>query len=353
MSYTISVDGASLYNETDRILIDPALVQDVGSAETFDFSIPASHPTTITPYKSTITIDDGDEVIFYGRAEPPTTDIYKVRKYHAAGALSFLTDVPLPAGALPTHSGSTIDTRTYVTDVVNFYNSVVPADRQFSIAALPSAGVGTRPVGEREWKGQTCFEALKQECNDFGLTMFTRYSSGTLGLRLVDFGSYVSGLTPGDQPIRLGLNMLSFSRTPETPYSCAVAVGAGGIYEIVHMTTLENTYGVRCKYLEYPSISSSSTLRSTAQMWLLTQSVGQAVIDSSAVDLSHVSAEYGSFELARVVSLDGTPWGLSSDIQLPISRIETDLTTGVKKITLGIRTEGIFLPLSWHYATRK
>ena len=342
--YRVLLDGVDIYDMHDKplTLLSPKVIQDLTTSGSFEFTMPYEHLfyNEVQPYKSTINVLEQHgggtwKTVFYGRPLPCKLDYRKRKIWHCEGALSWLSDIVLPRSLQP-NQGTLKDTATYVTEIISYYNSRVPADRQFVLSVLPAAGTN---LTEREWKYQSCMEALKQEADDIGAVLFVRRNNtdDETGIRLTKLIPYVTAMEALDQPIQLGLNITDMTQSGEEVVTACIGTGAEGVEMTAPVVLTEQAarYGLIESYQEFRDCTTVAELEAACREWLEAQWIGGLQVDVSALDLHTIRPDdFERLEIARKVVFDGSPWGLGQR-NAPITKVEIDMGTGRKKITLG------------------
>ncbi len=338
--FDIYADSTNIFTGGQQMtLIDPVLTQNVSAASTLNFTMSHNHVfhDTLTPYGTTIRVIEDGATRFYGRVASVKRDAYNNLTVHCEDCLAWLNDVPLRASSQPLHSDP-IDSATYCQEIIDYYNQQVGSTypstaytRQITVAALPDTGVGLKTG--REWKDKTVFEALAEECKDV-LTngiMFFRGKS----IRIVELASYMSGLTALSQRIEAGKNLMDISINSRELYTSVYAVGDGVTLIKPAGATHLAKYGYICKKVEFKNATSSSMLNVLATAWIANQPLADGAydIDAKAIDLHYTDQTQETFDVARKVILDGSPWGIGQ-VTMPISQVVTHLDTGQREITL-------------------
>lgn len=338
--FDVYADSTSIFTGAEAVtLIDPVLTQNISAASTFDFVMPHNHiyHDDLTPYGTTIRVQEGNTTLFYGRVASAVRDAYSNLTVHCEDCLAWLNDIPLPAASQPAHADA-IDSATYCQEIIDFYNSQVGSsypssayNRQITVAALPASGVGL--MTGREWKNKTCFEALSDECKNM-LSRGVMFFRGK-ALRVVEFDSYLSGLSALSQHIEAGKNLLDIAVKSRDIYTSIYAVGDGVTTTRNAAATYLRKYGTVRKKVEFKGTTTSSALSVLALAWLNSQPLanGSFDIDASAVDLHYIDNTIEPFDIARKAILDGSPWDIGN-VELPITQVVTHLDTGRKEIAL-------------------
>lgn len=339
--YRVLIDGRDIYDHADRshVLLSPTLTLDLTSAGSLEFKRPkTAADVEIVPYKSTVEVLEDGHNIFYGRALPPAVDLYGRRSYHCEGMLAALNDVPLPAAEYPGTDGEDPkDTSTYVSEILAYYNSKKPPEQQISAVVLPTSGTNLR---QRSWDNKTALEAIKAEAQEIGAVMFCRRN----GLRLALLDDYMANLPPEQQAIRLDSNLIDLTLKHLEVTTAVYAKGedkdGNPVTATVTDAELEARYGYICKFQEFTGCKSAEELAAEARGWLRNNRVSEMVIEASAYDLNLLDRELPRFEIGRKAVIDDqrllSLLGIGgSSLELPISGITVDLSTGRKTVKLG------------------
>ncbi len=334
--YSVMMDGVEIFDPSHKEtnLLAPRVSITAGEAGSFDFTFPANSlfEDKLIPYGSTIEVFEDGESVFYGRPLAPTTDFWGQKRIHCEGALAFLEDVICPPDA-PGLSATMTDGEFY-TFLINYYNSQqTRSDRKLVIGTAPTGGTSR----VHEWSFQSCLDELKSDV--------LPYTGGIILTHRVDGETVIDWINEytdsGNQPIKLGLNLLDLSATGAEIYTSAIAKGAQDDNgDDIRMSApvklsadIVRKYGDICVYLEYPTIKTVSELRTKCVEFLYSQVFKDLKFDISAVDIHALESEaFERFEIAQLINVE-VPF--SKEIfNLPITKIDLDLEKGTKNITV-------------------
>ena len=328
-------------NEKAMTLINPRLSLAVDGAGNFEFTMPRNHVfyDAITPYGSTIAVTENDNIIFIGRPLPPTVDFWGQKTFHCEGALAFLNDTVL----YHYEPFNPISAGDYIAETIAYHNSMAGReDRQF-IYGFTSQFSETNIYDPDPWDYQTAFDFLRNYLHQF--------ISGHFYVDYQDFNAielcWISdndlknnGIGSNNQPISCAVNMTDITQSGREFYTAAIA--KGGEDEDGNTPYMMNPvinydmvakYGFICKFLEYPDVHTEDALEAYCQAFLEEEQFEGIVLDVSAADLHPLNTSYNEYKLMQLVRVNADQFGFS--ITLPITRIEIDLTSGVKHVTIG------------------
>lgn len=336
MYYNIICDGVSIYDNAvpGKMLLDPTLKREISSAAVLTYGLPRQsvYYDVIKPYASTLTVTEDGHLIFVGRPLPPSLDMDGTRRYRVEGAYAWLNDVIVDPAAIPDPEEAK-DTSTYITNIIDYYNTKVGASRQLDITVLPVAGTNLKV---REWQYETCADAISRELDEVGLVALVRYTApASVGLRVCDYRDYINNQPPLTQVVRWGENIRSIS-VEGLPFVTALrAEGDDGASVYVESSNLVNRYGYICGKKSWP-ISNVNILRQRAITYLSQeQPVGASHVEVSAVDLHLKDATIAPLDLARPAQIDAVSHGVPAGTILPISAITYRLDKPSKDIMIG------------------
>ena len=205
-------------------IFSDSLQQEVNKAGSFTFTIYPSHPAydKIFKLRTTVVIYYGDDVFFRGRVLNDFPGSYNERKIQCEGELAFLGDVCQPPFVFPQDEEHTTPA-DYLDFLLDYYNSQQPADRQILLGNVTV----TDPNGyiaRSDTEYSTTLTLIQEGLLDI--------LGGYLSFRHVDGVTYMDYLADFDvlanQPVRLGLNLLSISsdRRGEEAATAILPLGA-------------------------------------------------------------------------------------------------------------------------------
>ena len=333
--YSVIMDGLSIYNPSYREMsfVSAEVAIAAGQAGSFEIVLPNNHVfgDSFIPYGSTIEVFEDRESVFYGRPLPPSIDLWGQKKIHCEGALAFLNDIICPTGA-PGLTNEMNDGQ-YYRFLINYYNShQARADRKLIMGTVPSGGVSH----VREWSYRSCFDELRSNILPYtgGIILTRRYNGKT-------YIDWVDKFTAsGNQPIKIGLNLIDITKTEQSFYTMAIAKGGqDNEGNNIYMTSpvklsadVCGKYGNICANLDFPAVSSVSALQAKCIEFLNKQQFNSFSFEAEAIDLHIVNGGYDRLDVGQNVMISFADLGES--VSMPITKIVVDMMTGKKLVTV-------------------
>lgn len=309
-------------------IFSDSLQQEVNKAGSFTFTIYPSHPAydKIFKLRTTVVIYYGDDVFFRGRVLNDVPGSYNERKIQCEGELAFLGDIHQPPFVFPQDEEHTTPA-DYLAFLLDYYNSQQPAGRRIllgSVTVTDPNGYIARSDTEYSTTLQLIQEGL---LNTHG---------GYLSFRHVDGVTYLDYLSDfnvlANQPVRLGLNLLSISsdRRGEEAATAILPLGAkdddgvrltiSGLEDeetddvcksglIVYSKAAEAQYGGRIvKRVTWDDVTLASNLLDKAKAELGTARAIPSTVIITAADASAAALDggvsYNTFRVGTYISVE-------------------------------------------------
>ena len=256
-------------------LISPVIKNEMGNAESFDFSIEPGTPfyDAFLQMKTMIRVEyDGDN-IFFGRVLTVENNRFSgARKIRCEGAISLLMDSPVKG--VKEASRSKISTYTYISNLISSHNDYLGEDdKYFVVGQVPGNYYGvnsdqkldedTRKFGSDSWTDTK--SALEDLRSHFGGYFRTRTSRIGHGIYLDWLDNYFNPTTNA-QKIQVSKNLLDISDITEVDniftvlvplgtYQSSSSSNDGSSYSSSSSNT-DNTMYIDGTYLPVPDILS-------------------------------------------------------------------------------------------------
>lgn len=334
MFYEIYADGVSIMDNAaeGKTVLDPLLSREVSTTAILTLGMPRKNVYygLIKPYVSTLEVREDGHTIFIGRALPPSLDMDGTRRYRVEGAYAWLNDVIIDPAAIPQPDVAK-DTSTYITNIIDYYNTKVSLSRQLDVTVLPAAGTN---LSVRDWKAESCADAIGRELDEVGLVALVRHvtQTGRTGLRVVDYRDYISNQQPLGQVLEWGKNITKIE-IEGLSYVTALHAKGDGIELWVEEPDMIAASGYICGEMEWQEISDPADLRARALTYLRDeQPYRTSHVEVSAVDLHLTDPSADRLELARPVQIDAAMHGVPGGTILPISAVKYRLDRPQKDI---------------------
>lgn len=331
--YKIYADGAVVYDPmlaTESYSVtSPKLSMSLNKAGSLSFLMPPTHPlySSIQKLKTVLTVYDGDEEIWSGRAIDDTTNFYNTKDVYAEGRLSFLLDsIRRPY----TFTGSV---RDYVELLVSNHNSQVDAFKRFTVGNVTVEDPNDYIVRENESYEQTFTEIENKLLKRLGGYLNIRKDGDNYYL---DYLAESGSLNP--QTIEFGKNILDLSKyiTAEDVFTVLIPLGAdddeNGRLTIASVNdgrdyivdqTAAAIFGLIWRTEEWDDVTIAENLLSKGRAFLSANVEMAVTLKLKAVDLAMLDVDVSALRLGqknRVISL---PHNL--DALFTLSQVDLDL----------------------------
>lgn len=331
--YRIYADGAVLWDpmlsgESYSVTF-PKLSMSLNKAGSLSFQMPPDHPlySSIQKLKTVLSVYDGDEEIWSGRAIDDTTDFYKTKDVYAEGRLSFLLDsIKRPY----TFNGSV---REYLELLIDNHNSQVDNFKKFTVGNVTVEDPNDYIVRESESYEQTFDEMENKLLERLGGYFVIRKSEDTYFL---DYLNESGSLNP--QTIEFGRNILDLSKyiTAEDVFTALIPLGAKGEgnerltissvndgKDYIIDQTAAAIFGLIWRTEEWDDVTLAENLLSKGRSYLSSNVEMAVTLKLKAVDLAMLGIEASALRVGqknRVISL---PHKL--DALFTLSQVDLDL----------------------------
>lgn len=316
-------------------LIGATLNQELNRAAVLTITMPPTNAgyASILPMKSTVTIYDGDTVIFIGRPISVTNDFYNCKKIICEDPLAWLNDGIMRPYAAPSMA-NLIDRISGTTIYTTGYNSQAAPERQIYFPRI----YGSFGSFEAESDDYTTFLDVLQKT---ALPAFG--DEGWISLDYTPYGnadvqlSLLSTAPASGQEIRFGRNLLDLEDcidptdlytvliplgkdvdTGQTDPETGAAITAPLTIESVEPhgrdwimnTAARDSFGQIVAVAQYPEIEDAAELLSAAEADLTAHSAVANRLEISAVDLSRISVSVGALRVGYTSAVT-SPHGAS------------------------------------------
>ena len=340
--YRVTWDGQDILDYTDErmVLLSPHLEHEVNTAGSLRFVVPPYHTyynlfTDETMLISDVEVYEDDELIWFGRPLEMRIDFFKQKEIYCEGGLAFFNDTIQEKATY-----DSVYIRSFFESVVSEHNRQVNPSRQFIVGNVT---VENKLV-YREPKYENTLDVLRGQCLDT--------NEGYFFVRKVGGQNYIDWVKEMpyscNQVIEFAENMLNITTTFDgndyatcvfplgsndengDPVTIANANNGSKILE----SSMAQIYGKIIKVLQYNDIEDPYELMREAQNELERIQYNSKLIECSAADLHSRDGSKEIFRVGQTVHCYSVPHELQMD--LPLSKIELNLDTAAKHITLGI-----------------
>ena len=301
------------------------------------------HYDNIKIMKSTVDVYEGDTLIFTGRPTEIEIDFLQRKKIYCEGAFAYFNDsIQRP------QEYTQINIVDFFETIIENHNSQVSENRQFTIGTIdiPSKTVYRSPSYE------TTKDCISDMClNTSGGYIFIRKEQGVM---YIDWLADLS--TISNQPITYGINLLDLvqNRNVENIYSRIIPIGENDENDIpINIKSVNDGldyldviisgedpivfsdyYGIIEKTIKFDDIYNPITLKATALAYIAEMLLDSVSIECEAADLHYTEdSDYAPFKVGTLVNVLSTPHSVRT--QLPITKMELDLSTAAKTINIG------------------
>lgn len=333
MIYRVLMDGQTIYEEDGQIiLLEPKLEQEINTAGSFEFTMPASHILYTLPTLLTHEVDvyEGDNLIFFGRPTEIEIDAEVQKRVYCEGALAYFSD-----SIIPPFEVDAFDRRDLLEYFVERHNVQVPANRQFTVGNVT---MDTKLIFRKTEEYKTTLECMNElMLNAEGGYLMVRKENG---VRYIDWYETLTSINT--QPVRFSLNLISLSQKVTADFFTVIiplgaddltiaTVNGGRVY--LESDEYVAQYGRITGVVKFDDISDPSTLMAYAMQYLEDQRYGNATINVIAAELHYINNEYTPFLIGEKVHVTSYPHGI--DAVFPIVKLTLDLDKADKEIEIG------------------
>ena len=367
MIYTVKFNGTDIYDleHKEKVLINPKVEETLNSSASFDFTMPPMHANynDISPMKGTIKVWEDNDLIFIGRPTEHKTDFWKNKTWHCEGPLAFLND-----SVQPTWESDSTNTTAFLQRLLNNHNSQVADDRK---VYLGNVDVNIGKTLYRKTNYETTWSCINSMLlNAEGGYIFIRYDE-TEDKIYLDYLTEMPYTT--NQPIKFGMNLLDFTtnfsvddivtviypfgrkdtskseakdggwdedddeeddeeeETEEDRVIDISSVNHGLLY--LKNDALFEEFGWIATSQTWSDLHTPQDVYDKAVEWLEDKQYDRMIIEVKASELHQLNENYQQFKVGQSVHIISEPHGL--DKYFPLTKIEIDLDSAEKTITLG------------------
>lgn len=345
--FTVKLDGLDIYtSDLNNTLINPKVKNELNSAGSFEFTMPARHVhyDNIKIMLSTIDVYEDDILLFTGRPTEIEIDFLQQKKVYCEGAFAYFNDsIQRP------YEYDQTNISTFLTSLITNHNAQVSQNRQISVGTI---NIPTARTIYRKTNYETTKDCISEMCLDTnGGYMSIRKE---FGVNYLDWYSDLSDIS--NQPVVYGINLLDLiqNRTIENIFSRIIPLGendendepitiksvnSGLDYldiSVAGITPIpfSDYYGIIEKTVKFDDIYTATDLKTAAEAYIAQLIPDSVSIECEAADLHYTdSTQYAPFKVGQLVTVASTPHGISASF--PITKIEIDLTTAAKTINIG------------------
>lgn len=356
MIYRIILDRYDMYMDNgDVSLISPRVSIELNAAGSFEFTIPPTHPYYDIPQilNSNVEVYEDDEMIWYGRPTEINIDFYNQKKVYCEGALGFFNDTIIRKLK---YTGEGV--RTVLQDIINNHNQGVDEiRRQFTIGNIT---VDDESLN-KDYSYEKTWDAINSLVEDYGGYLFVRKENGTNVLDWLKELPY-----EGKQPISFGINLLDITQKIISSEFCTSVVPYGRLNN--DDVTIESVnhgndyidseavqeYGRITQAVDFGDVTSIQSLYNLGVHWLEDNQFDMYSVEVDAAELHYLMMEnrifnnmvsagtdvndlFPAFKVGQTVHCTSYPHLVDRDF--PLTKIEIELDTAAKKITIGSAKE--------------
>ena len=335
MIYSILLDKTSIYGLTDdMVLKSPHLSVELNSAGTLDFTMPKDHRKydAVELLKSDVDVYENDELIWFGRVISMSTDVNLNKTVKCEGPLAFFNDSVLRPESFPETT-----VHAYFARVIEIHNSQVPDNRQFEIGNVT---VDNTDISA-SFNYDLTIDILRILLENVGGYFFFRKEEG------INYIDWLAELPyQGTQPIQFGINLVDLKTEMKGESIRTAVIPLGAETDGVKLTISDindgldyikseaaDTLGTIFEVVDFPEVLDAGKLMIEGQKWLENQNYAPFTIDCSAAELHYLDESYSPFKIGQKVKVYSEPHLINTE--LPLTSIDIDLDSAVKKITVG------------------
>lgn len=349
MMYKVYCDNYLIYDTrlTELTIINPSLNLELNKTGSFTFTIYPSHPyyDKLQKLKSIIKVYQDDYLVFRGRILNDVQGWHNEKKVTCEGELAYLLDSIQRPYDFQSGDKSTTISELFSYFITN-HNSQVDADHQFIVGNITVTDPNDYIVRADSNYTNTWDSINNKLIDSFG---------GYLWVRHEEDGNYIDYLadfnTLSSQTIEFGKNLIDLDKTVKGE-DIATAIIPLGVksedteerltiksvnddVDYVYNQEAVNKYGWIFKTVVWDDVTVASNLLTKGNKYLA-DSINLAVsIELSAVDLSAIETNAGSFKLGSYLKVKTKPHDIVDKLFL-INKLSLNLTSPKSnKITLG------------------
>lgn len=327
--------------KSDNNLLSSASISlENGKAGTFVFNVLPTHPyyDVFEIRKHQIDVWQNDSIIFSGIITDMSVGFYAIKKITCEGMMTLLNDtIQRPASLTGT-------VRSIINTLISNHNEQCTDEDKLTISGLQFLST----TYSLETNMCTTMSALQAIFSEFGGYMRVYRNSTTLALCF----EYVETLqNENKQTVRLGYNLMDFSKKTNVDSACSKIIPLGA--EIENPTvkgerltissvnsdkdwlfTGNNNVGNITKTVIFDDITDATELKTKAQAYISSISAQNICIEVKAFDLSLSNDAFESFKLFDKVRIISAPHDI--DAWYPLTKMKIDINQPSKNtITLG------------------
>lgn len=342
MLYRVLANGYDIldFSNQQLVLLSPQLTMEIDTAGNFEFTVPPNHLyydmfSAESIMSMMIEVYEDTVMHWFGRPLELHLDFYKNKKIYCEGGFGFFNDSIIREAEYEDILLSTI-----FSAVIAEHNSMVPANRQFTVGSFT---VSDHTV-YRKFNYEQTSDVLKSK--------FLDAEDGHFFLRRENGVNYIDFLKDMpyscNQEVEFAKNLLNFTYSFDGKdfATCVIPLGANdeetnkpitissvnGNSDILIGSAAAN-YGQIIKVQHYGDLKDPYELYSEGQKYLLNLQYNAYLIECSAVDLHSKDNTEQLFKVGQKVTCISNPHGIN--LELPISKMTLYLDSAAKQITLG------------------
>lgn len=354
MIYTVCIDGVSVHNLSDGMeLIKGSGSAEVNAAGSFEIVMPYNHAYYNLPQLmlSELDVFEDGKLVWFGRVTDISIDWQNNKKITAEGGLAYFNDTILRA-PWPLVNGNTwtnVSAETFFRDIIAAHNNCVSSDRQFTVDHVDTEISDTLITRTIDY--QKTFEVIQEQCiNAIGGYLFVNKEYDNELERYVRKISWYKEIPwNGTQPAQFALNLLDITQALSGTEIITSVIPLGddgngnrvtietvnpqGTHDYISNTDDVELYGLISEVVEFNDVADPSTLLAQGQKYLASKQIDPLTIECSVAELKYLNPSYIAFELGQNIHVTSTPHVI--DKVLPITKMDFDITSAEKKVTIG------------------
>lgn len=340
--YRVTWNGQDILDYTDErmVLLSPHLEMEVNTAGSLRFVVPPYHTyynlfTEETMLISDVEVYEDDELIWFGRPLELHIDFFKQKEIYCEGGLAFFND-----SIQEQSKYDNVNIVSFFKSVIDNHNYQVDSNRQFIVGNVT---IDDKNV-YREPKYEKTLNVLRGQCLDTNDGYF--FVRKENGLCYIDWLKDMPFSC--NQTIEFAENLLNVSTSFDGHdyATCVMPLGAddGTGYpinvsdvndgDILVISEMAKVYGKIVTVLQFNDIEEKTELLEEGRKALERIQYNSRLIECSAADLHSRDGSKEIFKVGQMVHCYSQPHELEMD--LPLSKMDLNLDTAAKNITLGI-----------------
>ena len=344
MRVQVFADGLTVYDSQmvdDYPLLGLKVTIGLNKGGTAEITMPPGHPAynRFTSYRTPVEVYRDGVLLFRGRALYPTDDFYSRRTITCEGERCFLRDSVMRPYLFQDSPAAIF------AELIAQHNTQVEETKQFRVGTVTAEDPNGYIRLESESAEQTADVIDKLVERVGGYIVFT---TNTEGQRVANW--YGSLGYRSTQAIEFGANLLDFSRSGASPDLATRIIPYGAKDEetgqriTIHSVNGDLDFiedreavalrGIITRAVYWDDVTEPANLLTKAQKYLASSKMIITSLELSAVDLSALNKDIGTFQVGDLIQVTSAPHGVNDEFLLQ-ERTYDLLNPAQDKVVLG------------------